>query len=185
MSQRDSGSQRDRLVSPVILLVALVAGGVALIIVAAHLSVPIPGTDVMTDPREIFATLGAGLSGPVGGLLIGILAGLATPNAPLASILAHVMGGIWLGFAYKKIVYRPRQTALGLFGWAGLIMAYYYAFLIPAFWAGSVIFYGERMSFLTMYVRVGTGAMQEVILTMFITTLVMIALPKKYRRPIW
>jgi hypothetical protein len=44
--------------------VATVFGLAALAIVAADFHLPIPGSEVVTDPREIFTTLGAALTGP-------------------------------------------------------------------------------------------------------------------------
>jgi len=58
------------------IVVSIVFGAIARVIVEAHLTIPIPGTGVVTDPREIFTTIGAGLSGPIGGMLIGVLAGI-------------------------------------------------------------------------------------------------------------
>ena len=54
------GSQEDHPFSATVIAVSLAFGGVALVIVLAELFVPIPGTGVVTDPREIFTTLGAG-----------------------------------------------------------------------------------------------------------------------------
>ena len=77
------------------LLTAAVFGAAALAVVQAGLTLPIPGSSVVTDPREIFTTTGAGLTGPVGGLIIGILAGIREPGGiALASLLAHVSGGL-------------------------------------------------------------------------------------------
>lgn len=39
--------------------VAAAFGGAALAVVLAGLTIPIPGTPVVTDPREIFTTIGA------------------------------------------------------------------------------------------------------------------------------
>ncbi len=81
-----------------ILLVAVAFGVAALAIVEAGLTIPIPGSGVVTDPREIFTTIGASFTGPVGGVVIGLLAGLREPGGiMIASLLAHVSGGLWMG----------------------------------------------------------------------------------------
>lgn len=43
--------------------VAAAFGGAALALVLAGVTIPIPGTPVVTDPREIFTTIGASLTG--------------------------------------------------------------------------------------------------------------------------
>ena len=79
---------------------AAVFGAAALAIVVAGLTIPIPGTGVVTDPREIFTTTGAALTGPFGGVIIGILAGIREPGGiVLASLLAHISGGLWMGLS--------------------------------------------------------------------------------------
>jgi hypothetical protein len=175
------------------LVVALAGGGIALLLVLAQLTIPIPGTGVVTDPREIFTTLGAGFSGPVGGLLVGILAGVAEPGIPLASLLAHIAGGLWMGLAYKKLVYARLKMPVRLLGWAALVLIYYYVFAITGFALGQRLFYpadfvqyyGANASVLDAYAALAQGVVTEALLTTLITTLVMVALPEKYRRPLW
>jgi hypothetical protein len=168
------------------LLTALAFGIAALIIVLAGLTIPIPGSTVVTDPRELFTTIGAGLTGPIGGILIGVFAGIAEPGGiALASLLGHIAGGIWMGFAYKKLVYERLQMPVRLLGWVGLILVYYYIFVLPGFVIGLIAFYGETTPFVELYTNLGRGVIPEALLTTIITTLVMLALPEKYRRPQW
>ena len=95
------------------LLPATALGLAALAIVVSGLTIPIPGTGVVTDPREIFTTTGAALTGPLGGIVIGILAGIGEPGGlMLASLLAHVSGGLWMGFSYKTLVHNPLKILL-------------------------------------------------------------------------
>ncbi len=173
-------------ISKTALLTALAFGIAALVIVLAGLTIPIPGSTVVTDPRELFTTVGAGLSGPIGGILIGILAGIAEPGGiALASLLAHITGGIWMGFAYKKLVFERLQMPTRLLGWAGLVLVYYYVFVLPGFAIGLIVFHGETASFMELYTSLGRGVVPEALLTTLITTLVMLALPEKYRKPLW
>ena len=123
------------------LVVAALFGAAALGIVVAGLTIPIPGTGVVTDPREIFTTTGAALTGPVGGVVIGILAGIREPGGiALASLLAHISGGLWLGFAYRKLVHEPTQMPLSILAWAAIVLAYYYVLVIPGFVIGLNVF---------------------------------------------
>ena len=108
-----SSLKRISLPSATIPVVAAVFGAAALAIVVAGLTIPIPGTGVVTDPREIFTTTGAALTGPFGGVVIGILAGIREPGGiELASLLAHIAGGLWMGFSYKKLVREHTQMPL-------------------------------------------------------------------------
>ncbi len=175
-------------------LTALAFGGAALLVVQAGLTLEIPNTGVVTDPREIFTTTGAGLTGPLGGLLIGILAGIREPDGiATASVIAHVAGGLWMGFAYGKLVFRNLDMPWLLVGWAAIVVAYYYAFVVPGFALGLSIFhsetfvaeYGEGASVLTAYGSIGKGVVPEVIFTTVFTMLILAALPARVRRPAW
>lgn len=194
------GSQEDHPFSAKVVAIALAFGAVALVIVIAELFIPIPGTGVVTDPREIFTTLGAALTGPVGGLIIGILAGIGeafigapADRIPLASLLAHVVGGLWMGWAYKKLVFNRMQMPMLVLGWAALVVVYYFVFAIPGFVVGQslfypdqyVAFYGEGASLIEAYLTLSQGVVPEALITTLITSLVIVALPRRYRRPLW
>ena len=179
---------------PTTLLVAAVFGAAALAIVVAGLTIPIPGTGVVTDPREILTTTGAALTGPFGGLVIGILAGIREPGGiALASLLAHITGGVWMGLSYKKLVYEHTEMPLRLLGWAAIVLLYYYAFVIPGFVIGQALFYpdgyaeayGEGTSVFQAYLELGKGVVPEALLTTLVTTLAYAALPRRHRRPLW
>jgi hypothetical protein len=167
------------------IIVAAVFGLVALAIVLSGFIVPIPGTEVVTDPREIFVTLGSALTGPVGAIIIGILAGIAEPGGiPLASLIGHLAGALWMAFAYKRFVFERMRMPSRLAGWAFLIVIYYYIFVVPGFVIGLVIFYGEADP-LGLYVTLAKGVITEVLITTAVTTVAMLALPQKYHRPLW
>lgn len=167
------------------LVVALVFGLVALAIVLAGFTIPIPGAGVVTDPREIFVTFGAGLTGPLGALIIGFLAGIAEPGGiPLASLLGHIAGALWMAFAYKKLVFERMQMPSRLLGWVILIVVYYYIFVIPGFVIGLAAFYGEAHP-LGLYAALAKGVVIEMLITTAVTTLAMLALPQKYQKPLW
>lgn len=191
---------KDQLVSVRVIAVSVAFGGVALLIVVAQFIVQIPGTGVVTDPREIFTTLGAGLTGPVGGLIVGVLAGIGETfigdpagRIPLASLVAHVSGGLWMGFAYKKLVFNRLKMPNLVFGWAGLVLVFYFVLAVPGFVIGQSVFYpdqytafyGERASLLDAYLTLAKGVVPEALLTTLITSLVIVALPRRYRRPLW
>ena len=193
-SQDQTPSKGLSFLSVKALLTAAVFGAAALAIVEAGLTIPIPGTGVVTDPREVFTTIGAGLTGPAGGVVIGILAGIREPGGLMfASLLAHISGGLWMGLAYKIIVYRYLEMPVRLVGWIFLVLTYYYVFAIPGFVIGQALFdsqgfaeaYGAGTSLFRAYVTLGRGVLPEALLTTLVTTLVFVALPRRNRRPLW
>jgi hypothetical protein len=187
MSEK-TANDKTPLVSIRLIVVALIFGGVALVIVVAGLHLPIPGTGVVTDPRELFTTIGSALTGPIGGVIIGTMAGIMEPDGiGAASILAHVAGCLWMGFTYKKLVYGRPQFAVRL-----LVIAYYMIVVIPGFVIGIALFYPAYytegfgdISLFQAYLALAGGAIPETIFTTVATTLVMIALPRKYQKPLW
>jgi hypothetical protein len=167
------------------LIVAVVFGLVVLTIVLARFTVPIPSTGVVTDPREIFVTIGAALTGPLGALIIGIFAGVAEPGGiPLASLLGHIAGALWMAFAYKNFIYERLQMPSRLVGWIILVLIYYYVFVVPGFVLGLTAIYGEPDP-IGLYVALAQGVIVEVLITTVVTTLALLALPQKYHRPLW
>jgi hypothetical protein len=168
--------------------VAAAFGGAALAVVLAGLTIPIPGTPVVTDPREIFTTIGASLTGPIGGIVIGILAGIAEPGIPLASLLAHIVGGIYNGFAYKNLSWRSNESkGRSLVLWALQVIVYYVVFVVPLFALGVTLFYPDPANgtFLALVGALEVGVIPEMIFTTTVTTIIMTALPERYRRPLW
>lgn len=168
--------------------VAAAFGGAALALVLAGVTIPIPGTPVVTDPREIFTTTGAALTGPMGGIVIGLLAGIAEPGIPLASLLAHVVGGIFNGLVYKNFSWRLKNNKiLSLAAWALQVVLYYVGIVIPLFAVGLAVFYPdpEYGSFFAFLGALEVGALPETLLTTVVTTIIMAALPERIRRPLW
>src|SRR5215211_309521 len=166
--------------------VAAAFGGAALAVVLAGLTIPIPGTPVVTDPREIFTTIGASLTGPIGGIVIGILAGIAEPGIPLASLLAHIVGGIYNGFVYKNLSWRSNENkGMSLVLWVLQVIGYYVLIVVPLFVTGVMLFYPENGTFFPLLTALEAGVIPEMILTTTVTTIIMAALPERYRRPLW
>ena len=191
---------QDRPVSRRVIGVSIAFGAVALLIVLAELFVPIPGTGVVTDPREIFTTLGAALTGPVGGIIIGVFAGIGEAfigvpqgRIPLASLIAHVAGGVWMGWAYKKLAFNRLRMPMFVLGWAALVLVFYFVLAAPGFAIGQWLFYpdqfsafyGEGASLADAYLTLAKGVAPEALITTLITSLVLVALPQRYRRPLW
>ena len=163
-------------------------GGAALAIVLAGITIPIPGTVVVTDPREPFTTIGSALTGPIGGLVIGFLAGIAEPGIPWASLLAHIVGCVYMGFAYKFVYNRLKVVWMRLAAWAVLVLIYYFVVVVPLFVVGIWIFYPTETggeAFLPLLGALEVGALPEAIITTVFTTIIMGILPERFRRPVW
>ena len=168
-------------------IVALAFGVAALAVVLRGITIPIPATPVVTDPREIFTTIGASLTGPIGGIIVGILAGIAEPGIPLASLLAHFAGGIFNGIAYKNAAWRYRDKKLVFIGlWALQVLVYYLIVVVPLFATGVMLFYPEPgFEFFTFLSELTVGVLPEIVFTIIFTSIIMLALPKRYKRPLW
>lgn len=188
MSEDKIVSERKPLLTARQVGVAAAFGGIALALVLAGVTIPIPGTPVVTDPREIFTTIGASLTGPIGGIVIGILAGIAEPGIPLASLLAHIIGGIYCGYVYKHFVWKSNENrVVYLVKWAVQVLGYYFVIVVPLFVVGLMMFYPdpEYGGFLGFLAALEAGAAPEAIITTIVTTIIMAALPERYRRPLW
>jgi hypothetical protein len=176
------------------LLVVLGFSAAAFLVRWIGLTIPVIGTPINIDPRELFVTLGAALTGPVGGVVIGFFAGLATipPELDPSDLAAHIIGGLLIGFVYKPL-YRCWSLLWLLFGWGGLIVAYYYLVLLPANILtvqltdpGRILeVFGEELSFSQLYILLAPLALPEVVVTLIFTSLILVVLPDKYRRPLW
>jgi hypothetical protein len=185
MGKRQYRRSLPGLFSARVLVAALIFGGIAAVLLVARFTVPIPGTRAVSDPREIFTTLGSAFTGPVGALLIAFLAGIAEPNGvPLASIFAHGLGCIWVSLAYQGFIYRSKIFKLLLL-WALTMFLYYGVFLIPGYLIGLAVIYAQPVNFFEMYPLLASGAFPESIITIVLTSLFIIILPARYRRPWW
>ncbi|MCJ7519020.1 MAG: hypothetical protein MUO42_05030 [Anaerolineaceae bacterium] len=188
MSDQKVESSKKPLLSARQVGMAAAFGGAALALVLAGVTIPIPGTPVVTDPREIFTTIGASLTGPLGGVVIGLLAGIAEPGIPLASLLAHVVGGVFNGLVYKNFSWKFKEKkALSLAAWALQVVVYYTCVVVPLFVVGLMAFYPdpEYGGFFGFLSALEVGALPEVLISTVVTTIIMAALPEKYRRPLW
>jgi len=167
--------------------IAAAFGGAALAVVAAGIIIPIPGTMVVTDPREVFTTIGAALTGPIGGIVVGFLAGVTDPM-PFVAIISHVLGGIFNGFVYKHMSWKFRDNkVISLVLWAAQVLVYYFVVIIPIIVATLMTFHPEPNSggFFALLSLISVGAIPEALITTAVTTIIVAALPERFRRPLW
>ena len=169
----------------------------ALILAAAEANFFIPlGNGAAIGIGELFTTLSAALGGPVASvvsifIVYSVHSILHPENLPdltsfyiiLEDAAAHLCAMLVVVLIYTKLLYpRARTTGLFLTGWFLLVCAYYYLALLPL----SVVFLnwidpGQGPTF-TAFAR---GFLPEVLGTAVITTLIWLAAPIRYRRPVW
>ena len=97
-----------------------------------------------------------------------------------------------MGISYKKLVHDKLKMPWLLLGWIGLVIVYYYIMLFFFFVTGSYTLFPSlfkelfgNLSLGQAYIALLTAATPEFIATAIITTLIIIVLPPKYRRPLW
>lgn len=175
------------------LIVAISFGAVAFLVRWAGLFIPVIGTRINSDPREIFIVLGSALTGPVGGLLIGLLGGVASliKDVGLTDLLGHMIGGLLMGLLYKWAYRRWRMPILFI-AWVSLVIGYYFSisFVFVSglflFYPGNVpIMFGVDLPFFQVFRLLVQVALPEMAITIIVTSIILVALPPKYRRPLW
>jgi PAS domain S-box-containing protein len=187
-------SSRTHLFSVRLFFIAVGFGLTAMLVILAGFHLQIPGTKIVTDAREIFVLIGAALTGPIGGIIIGILAGLGDPNADvhLYIIANHVVGAVWVGWAYKRLVHDRIHMPWMLLGWVGVVFVYYFVCLIPVVVVAKYMFpefflniLPEPHSFVQTLLVFYRGWLVEFILTTVLTSSVLLVLPRAARSPMW
>jgi hypothetical protein len=176
-------------------LIGLVSA--ALIIAAAEANFFIPlGPDTSMGIGELFTTLSAAIGGPIASIttifvtygVVGMIHPEYFPDLPslyiiLEDAIAHLSAMLMVVLIYTKLLYpRARKTGFFLAGWFLLICAYYFLALLPL----SVVFLNLiDPSRGATYFDFARGFLPEVLGTAIITTLIWLAAPIRYRRPLW
>lgn len=170
------------------ILVAVLCGGSAMLVLAARYYVDL-GLSFTMDGREIFLTLGAALTGPWGAVIMNILMAIGivigypenSTTGTVIDTIVHLTATILLAILYKKIIHEKVKKPFRILSWPVLVLVYYWVFLAP--FAG-LLYYTVNLvpSPLFFYML---PIWPEVLITIITTTLVMAALPEKWRRPLW
>jgi hypothetical protein len=173
--------------------VAALFAALAYASVRGRIGIEIPGTAVLTDPREVLVLLGAALAGPVAAPFIGIASGLWSTDPGLIPFGAGVHAAAALGAAF---LYRPLATRVAMprfvVGWIAIVAIYYLAFspliliglhaFAPATFARLV---GPGAPWPGVLGDVLAGWLPEFGFTAVVTSAILIALPARLRRPLW
>jgi hypothetical protein len=170
-----------------------VFGTLSFLITAAKITIQI-SEDLILGPWEIINTLSAALFGPIGlfitelgldisgylYLIRGVYPAPQDAYFMVGDFIAHSVAMLLVAFGYR-FIYRRMRMPLLLAGW-GLVMGMYYLvgvtlqvslfnIAVPGLGASYTGYFGNvRLEFL---------------LVTFITSLALLALPERYRRPQW
>ncbi len=176
------------------LFISVLFGAAAYLIIINKIFFTLPGTQLLTDPREIFLILGSAITGPVGGIIIGIISSLAEPNKDMIYYVAaqHILGGFLVGLFYKKLIFEKFRMPLLFLAWIVLVFIYYFFFYIPIFVFTFIVYNsfidsmikGDLSLFTTLF-NVYKGWIPEFIFTAIFTSLFLVAMPERFRKPIW
>lgn len=175
------------------LIGGFILGVISFLISAANITVQI-SQDLILGPWEIINTLSAAIFGPIGLLItelgldisgyVYFIKGTFPPPQDfyfmVGDYIAHTVAMFLVALGYRYIYQRMKIPRL-LAGWV-LVLGIYYlvgVFLQVSLFNIAVTGLGASYSGYFMNVRL------EFILVTIITSLVLLALPERYRRPQW
>jgi hypothetical protein len=182
------------------IVISLIFAFLGWLILIAGFSLPIPGLDANIGVSEIFNLIAAILGGPItvviGNILFGIFGySLVVSNAhpwpisfylTLADVVAHIISLILVSFCYRYFYERAKRyeqakrNAIAIASWILISIVYYFVLIPLQVTLVNLVIPGS----LTI-VELFRGTLPEILATTFITTLILLALPKRYRRPLW
>ena len=171
----------------------LIFGALSFLVSAVNFTIAI-SDDLILGPWEILNTLSAALFGPFGLLItelgtdIGayfyLIKGVYPAPQDLHFIMgdyvAHVVAMLATAFGYRLIYTRVKMPLL-LVGWVltlGLFYTLLWLIQVPLF---NIAVPGLGATFMGYF----SSAIPEAITTMVVTSLILLALPQRYRRPQW
>ncbi|HTY35599.1 MAG TPA: PAS domain S-box protein, partial [Bacteroidota bacterium] len=155
------------------------------------LLVVVPGPAKQMDVREVFLILGSCLTGPIGGMFIGLISGLNASTAWLP-VAMHMVLGAWVGWFYYRVVYR--HTSLGelIVSWTVLVAVYYFLICLPVFVLATLlqpsllpVALPENFSTMNVVFDVAKALASEALFTYVVSLSILLMFPAKHRAPLW
>jgi len=147
-------------------------------------------------PQEILVVISAALGGPVGlftanflqelGMHIYLLKGdfpgqrMLEVFISIADFIAHTLALLAVAYCYRYLHRRAQKAAIFFSGWI-LITVIYYILLLPL----QSLVHNLLVPGLLPLSTLVRGAPPEFLMVAIISTLTLIALPVRYRRPLW
>ncbi len=177
-----------------ILLISALFGFAGFAVIYFELFFVIPGSLLLTDLREVFVIIGSAITGPVGSIIVAILACLyePTPEIQFYVMAQHVFAAITTSLLYKKYFGKNLSSVEFVFRWVLLVGYYYYIAYIPIltivylfFPEFNLPFLKSGMGYINSFLYLYAGWSKEIIITLIITLLSMYALPMRYKKPLW
>jgi len=170
-----------------------VLGALSFLITAADITVQI-SDDLILGPWEIVNTLSAALFGPIGLLITelgldisgylylikGVYPAPQDVNFMIGNYVAHVTAMLVVAFGYRFLFQRLTLLPL-LIAWFPLMGIYYLVGVVLQVTFFNIAVPGLGASYATYFGNVRL----EFVLVSGITALILLALPERYRRPLW
>ncbi|MCX6133311.1 MAG: PAS domain S-box protein [Ignavibacteriales bacterium] len=173
-----------------VIVLAILFGSAIRLALWFGFSVAVPGTAMQLDIREVLLILGACLTGPWGGALIGLFSGMEAHIRWLPTVV-HVILGSWAGWFYYRFVYRRRTMRGVISSWFGLVGTYYFLVYTSVLLAVMVVFPSlmvDTASSLSAHERVFNvlqALVYESVFTFIVSIAIFFMLPERYRVPVW
>lgn len=171
-------------VTPLSLALALAFGAVAGGLFFLDVHIPLGG-GLLLEPSEIFVTLGAALTGPIGGLIVGFLQGIV--YAPERNVPSHMLAGfvwgLWYAILWAATRERPFGKLIRILCWMATIPVYYYVLLLPLHqYIYATVTLGAP--FIPTYIETADQVIPEVIGTILATGILLFFLIDRYAKPV-
>jgi len=178
-----------------VILFAIGFGLLGLVIILAKFTIPRPftfpgGSPGVIDVREIVGFMGSALVGPLGAVIVGILASLGdntiAPGLLLPSLIGHVIIYVLVGWIYR-FTFERMKMPVRLLGWIGIVALGYFVFspIMVIYYYFTDFNYDLKLAIDTLLAFWGQWFVYEFPVTTIITSLFWIALPENFRRPLW
>jgi hypothetical protein len=179
---------------PLVLGAAL--GLLDMVSLAVNFIIPL-GPYGATGPQEVFITMSAALGGPLGLLVTCLLQevghhftflkDLFAPEQmastgtlySIADYSAHIIAGLPVAYGYKFLHQRAKKAFVFFGGWI-LISFFYYALLVLM----QFLLIGFVINLPPLF-ALFRNFLPEFLVVTIISTLIWVALPRRYRRPLW
>jgi len=171
----------------------LFLAALSFLITAANITVQI-SDDLILGPWEIINTLSAALFGPIGLLITelgldisgylyfikGVYPAPQDAYFMIGNFIAHISAMFLVAFSYRFIYRRLKMPRL-LAGWALIMVVYYLVGVFLQVTLFNIAVPGLGASYLVYFGNVRL----EFVLVTVITSLILLALPERYRKPQW
>lgn len=171
----------------------LVFGVLSFLITAANITIRV-FDDLILGPWEILNTLSAALFGPIGLLItelgldisgyVYLIKGVYPAPQDIifmvGNYIAHILAMLIVAFGYRFVYQRMKMPRL-LVGWVILMGIYYLVGVILSVILHNTAVTGLGATFMGYF----SSVRLEFILVAVITALILLALPERFRRPLW